>query len=279
MNSESKYNKDTFIGYLKIKRGGMKIIPGDIDDSINSKRNNVIIHLKKVLSGGKNLKEKNIKKYFKALGGKYIRGGMLGSAEDKESSVRNADKLIKLSVKKDIPLNKIFDIFKGSAPSLYKELEHKIRGGLTEDQSRQRSAASGDLEKDYPVTNLHLNERYKLGKKPEDYYDKLGEDKIIQTAQDVITELKSTRLDAMGAKKKKYIQVAAFEWIGMLGALIKSGGTVRTLAGWRLLSLLLTDISGEAKNYHEFVRPSQKEENIHGNSNFLSHKNINKHFY
>ena len=263
MNTQAKYNKNTYIGFLKIKKGGMKIIPGDIDNSIISSRNKILNHLEKVLSGGKSLKEKYIRKYFKALGGKFVRSDMLSLHEERKSSVGGAHKLLKFAARNNLPLHNVLETFKGSAPSLYKELENKISGGLNEEQSKQRSIAAGDMEKDYPVTNSHLNERYKSGKKPEDYYDQLGEDKIIQTAQDVIAELKSTRLDAMGAKKKKYIQVVAFEWIGMLGALIKSGGATRTLAGWRLLSLLLNDISGEAKNYHEFVRPSQKEENIY----------------
>jgi len=126
-SENATYNKNTYIGYLKVKKGGMKIIPGDIDTTINNKRTKIINHLKKVLSGGKSLKEKNIKKYFKALGGKYIRGGMVGSNEDKNSSIRNADKLLKLSAKNKLPLYKILSIFKGSAPTLYNVLDTKVR--------------------------------------------------------------------------------------------------------------------------------------------------------
>ena len=32
--SKSRYDKDTYIGYLKLKHGGMKIVPGEIDNSI-----------------------------------------------------------------------------------------------------------------------------------------------------------------------------------------------------------------------------------------------------
>jgi hypothetical protein len=128
MSSETKYNKDTFIGFLKVKKGGMKIVPGDVDDSIISNRNKIINHLKKVFSGGKSLKEKYIRKYFKALGGKYIRADMLGLHDDKKSSIKNADRLLKLTSKKNLPLIRVLDTFKGSAPSLYKELESKIGG-------------------------------------------------------------------------------------------------------------------------------------------------------
>jgi len=68
-----EYNKDTYIGYLKMKKGGMKVIPGDIDKQIITKRNNILGKLEDVIYGGDKLKEKNIEKYFKALGGKYIR--------------------------------------------------------------------------------------------------------------------------------------------------------------------------------------------------------------
>jgi len=178
MNSETKYNKNTYIGYLKVKRGGMKIIPGDIDTTINNKRTKIINHLKKVLSGGKSLKEKNIKKYFKALGGKYIRGGMVGSNEDKNSSIRNADKLLKLSAKQNLPIQKILDYFKGSAPTLYKKLESKIKsngGGPRSDSGSSGTKSSRgtiltnrtedsitDLAIDHHYPNLILNNNPQL---------------------------------------------------------------------------------------------------------------------
>jgi hypothetical protein len=159
MNSESKYDKNTYIGYLKIKKGGMKIISGDVDDKIINKRDKVIKHLKKVLSGGKSLKDKNIKKYFKALGGKFVRSDILGLQNEKESSIRNVDKLLKLAAKNNLKLPHILDTFKGSAPSLYKELETNIIG-------------SGEIESD-----TKSNVSYKKGGYNRDYYNRNHNDR------------------------------------------------------------------------------------------------------
>jgi hypothetical protein len=134
-SSSEKYNKDTYIGYLKMKKGGMKIISGDKDEKIISVRNKILGHLDKVLSGGKRLKEKNIKKYFKALGGKYVRNDMCISGDNsnckggKNVSIEGAHKLLKLISKKNLPIESALDIFKGSAPQLYEKLENKIKGG------------------------------------------------------------------------------------------------------------------------------------------------------
>ena len=42
MTGGVSYNKDTYIGYLKLKNGGMKVIPGDLDNQIIQKRNNIL---------------------------------------------------------------------------------------------------------------------------------------------------------------------------------------------------------------------------------------------
>jgi hypothetical protein len=134
-SSSEKYNKNTYIGFLKMKKGGMKIIQGDKDEKIISIRNKILGHLNKVFLGGKRLKEKNIKKYFKALGGKYIRNDMCISGNNpscnsgKNVSIEGAHKLLKLINKKNIPMDSALEIFKGSAPQLYEKLETKIKGG------------------------------------------------------------------------------------------------------------------------------------------------------
>jgi hypothetical protein len=143
MNNKASYNKDTYIGYLKMKRGGMKIISGDIDNSIIDKRNKILGHLKKVLSGGKNLKDKHINKYFSALGGKFIRSTIEGSERDKKVSISGAHKLLKYSSANNYPMKDILTKFKGSAPSLYQELEHIIQGGHS---SNQEEMYGGDPE-------------------------------------------------------------------------------------------------------------------------------------
>ena len=135
-SSSEKSNNDTYIGYIKMKKGGMKIISGDKDDKIISVRNKILSHLNKVFSGGKRLKEKNIKKYFKALGGKYVRNDICSSGNNsnckggKKISIEGAHKLLKLISKKNLPIENALEIFKGSAPQLYKKLENKLSGGF-----------------------------------------------------------------------------------------------------------------------------------------------------
>jgi hypothetical protein len=120
------YNKDTYIGYLKMKKGGMKVVPGDLDNSIISKRNNILAKLEKVLMGGDKLKEKNIDKYFKALGGKYIRNDMCISGDlakcklGKKVSMGGAKKLMDLGSSKYTP-ELLEHKFKGAAPVLYEK--------------------------------------------------------------------------------------------------------------------------------------------------------------
>jgi hypothetical protein len=138
-----KYNQTTYVGFLKIKKGGMKIIPGEKDDIIIKRRDNVLNHLDLVLSGGKKLKEKNIEKYFKALGGKYIRNdfcitGDAGNCRNgKNISLGGADKLLKLASQNNLPMKSVLATFKGAAPSLYDHLEYKITGGTSQDRERE----------------------------------------------------------------------------------------------------------------------------------------------
>ena len=146
-NSESKYDKNTYIGYLKVFNGGMKVIPGDIDNKIIHNRDRIIDHLNLVLSGGKQLKEKNVEKYFKALGGKYIRSKMNlpESSSVKGGSnktVSSAHKLLKLASKNNFNITNVLDIFRGSAPQLYDKLETKISGGQVRDSGSVYSNSS-----------------------------------------------------------------------------------------------------------------------------------------
>lgn len=143
------YNKDTYIGYLKMKNGGMKVIPGEIDDSIVTKRNNILAKLERVLSGGDELKEKNIDKYFKALGGKYVRNDMClsGNRSDckqaKKISMGGAKKLVELGSKKYNA--KLLDgAFKGAAPILYEKYIKNVGGLIPENESRQSRSDTED---------------------------------------------------------------------------------------------------------------------------------------
>jgi hypothetical protein len=123
-----RYNKDTYIGYLKHQNGGIKIIPGDKDNKIIERRDKILTHLNAVFSGGHKLKEKNLVKYFKALEGKYVRGKMTpdNTSGGSKETLKDAHKLIKYSLKKDFPLDTILNIFRGSSPKLYSKLESKV---------------------------------------------------------------------------------------------------------------------------------------------------------
>jgi len=136
-NSESKYDKNTYIGYLKLFNGGMKVIPGEIDNKIISNRDKILEHLNLVLSGGKSLKDKNYEKYFSALGGKFLRlkmnlpeSGNISGGTNKV--IKDTHKLLKLAAKHN-KIDTALDIFKGSAPQLYEKLETKISGGQVRD--------------------------------------------------------------------------------------------------------------------------------------------------
>lgn len=135
MSTSSESSNKKYIGHLKTKKGGIKIIPGEKDSRIIEKRDKILNHLNIVLSGGKSLKEKNISKYFKALGGKYIRNDMCITGDSynckggQNISISGAHKLLKLSKKEELPMNNILETFKKSAPVLYKKFESNIKGG------------------------------------------------------------------------------------------------------------------------------------------------------
>jgi hypothetical protein len=125
------YNKDTYIGHLKMKRGGMKVIPGEIDDHILAKRDNLLDKLGDVIYGGDDLQEKNLERYFKALGGKYIRNDMCLSGDKssckkaKKLSIGGAMRLMEIGAKKISP-NVLDQTFKGAAPVLYEKYKNNI---------------------------------------------------------------------------------------------------------------------------------------------------------
>jgi len=149
MYGGGSFNKDTYIGFLKMKNGGIKVIPGELDDKIIAKRNNILDKLENVLSGGDKLREKNIEKYFKALGGKYIRNDMClsgnteGCKKGKQQSLGGAIKLIELGTYRYTPELLEYK-FKGAAPVLYEKYKNTVhnnnmRGGSNlEDPSQNQ---------------------------------------------------------------------------------------------------------------------------------------------
>ena len=135
------YNKDTYIGHLKMKRGGMKVIPGEIDNHILAKRDNLLDKLEDVIYGGDDLQEKNIERYFKALGGKYIRNDMCLSGDRssckkaKKLSIGGAMRLMEVGVNKYSP-DVLEQTFKGAAPVLYEKYKSNITKNVNNNINR-----------------------------------------------------------------------------------------------------------------------------------------------
>lgn len=123
----AEYNKNTYIGHLKIKNGGMKIIKDDHDKLIGKERNIVLKHLHDSLNGG-NLDHTNIELYYKALEGGYIRALMCPGGNDSETC-KNANynnlkagyKLSKHALKNGN--FQALKTFKHNAPKLYQNLK------------------------------------------------------------------------------------------------------------------------------------------------------------
>lgn len=88
-------------------------------EHINTK---ILNHLDLVLSNQKNLKEKNIHKYYKALGGNY--------KIDSNKTIYDSYKLFKLGVKNNINPNRLVNKLKGSAPKLYYKLKKKLQKNI-----------------------------------------------------------------------------------------------------------------------------------------------------
>jgi hypothetical protein len=126
--------------------------------------NPALNHLDLVLSQKKKLKEKNIGKYYRALGGNY--------KIDYNKSLHDSYKLFKLGVKNNIDVNKLVQKFKGSAPKLYSKLERRIRkkylkGGIIPDNesilsngSRQSRGTVLTSRSDESIDNLDVDRFY-----------------------------------------------------------------------------------------------------------------------
>lgn len=121
----AEYNKDTYIGYLKLKRGGMKIVKGEEDDKIKKERNIVLEHLHKSLKGGE-LDYNNLETYYKALEGGYIRNLICPTNKNTCSNFinNNNNAAYKLS-KHALKAGNFHTLktFKYNAPKLYKNLK------------------------------------------------------------------------------------------------------------------------------------------------------------
>ena len=123
----AEYNKETYIGHLKLKHGGMKIIRDAHDKQIGKERNVVLKHLHETLKGG-NLDHNNIDLYYKALEGGFIRAlicpGHNNSATCQKANYHNQKSAYKLSKHALKGGNHtVLKTFKTSAPKLYQHLK------------------------------------------------------------------------------------------------------------------------------------------------------------
>jgi hypothetical protein len=130
----AEYNDSTYIGFLKIKDGGVKVVQGGEDNKIIKSRDYVL----KELSGG--LKKNTLPltrfpEYFSALEGKYVRNVMCGSGSSGCVEARKrVKKITEQTIKGGMKQygDKVKNVFEINAPILYKKLKHnfKYRGGV-----------------------------------------------------------------------------------------------------------------------------------------------------
>jgi len=168
----AEYNKNTYIGHLKIKNGGMKIIRDEHDKLIGKERNLVLQHLHSSLKGGK-LDVNNIQLYYKALEGGFIRALMCPQHVTKEEcDIANknhemaAYKLSKHSLKAG-NFNTL-KIFKNNAPKLYQHLKggdriKKLK--YKRDKYRNRLTDGGSVKSDSSLSTHLRNLKSSIGKR------------------------------------------------------------------------------------------------------------------
>ena len=159
----AEYNKNTYIGHLKIKNGGMKIIKDEHDKLIGKERNIVLKHLYDSLKAG-NLDHTNIELYYKALEGGFIRALMCpGNNNDATCELANynneksAYKLSKHALKGGNL--KVLKTFKHNAPKLYQHLKgsgqiKKLK--YKRDKYQNRLSDGGSVKSDSSLS-VHLS--------------------------------------------------------------------------------------------------------------------------
>ena len=164
------YNKNTYIGHLKIKNGGMKIIKDEHDKLIGKERNIVLKHLHDSLKGG-NLDHTNIELYYKALEGGFIRALMCpGNNNDATCELANynneksAYKLSKHALKGGNL--KVLKTFKHNAPKLYQHLKgsgqiKKLK--YKRDKYQNRLSDGGSVKSDSSLSEHLSNLRNNVG--------------------------------------------------------------------------------------------------------------------
>jgi hypothetical protein len=144
------YNKDTYIGYLKLKNGGMKIVEGDEDNKIIEERNTILKHLVETINKTLPLMNEYLILYAKALEGKYIRNHIckLDNNDDCKNEIETVKKISKKLIKKALQLKmyNILSIYKEHAPKLTNAMQKKIKKLLRKNNIRNNN----DI--DYEIT-------------------------------------------------------------------------------------------------------------------------------
>lgn len=164
----AEYNKDTYIGHLKLKKGGMKIVKGDDDDRIKKERNIVLEHLHTSLKGG-NLDSKNIPTYYKALEGGYIRNLMCPTNSSTCRNFIDNNKMAAYKLSKNALKNgysNTLKTFKQNAPKLYKYLKEsdfikKLK--YKRDKYANRLSDGGSVKSDSSLSEHLSNLRNNVG--------------------------------------------------------------------------------------------------------------------
>jgi hypothetical protein len=143
-------------------------------DDLIEKRNIILAHLDEVLKGGKNLKEKNIEKYFSALNGKYIRNNICISGSSKKCeyskniSIGGAHNLLKILSNKKFNMIDVLSKFKGSAPKLYEVINNKAstKVSTTSSESTPEIKYKKELKK-----NLEMKYQKKIKENINNYFN------------------------------------------------------------------------------------------------------------
>jgi DNA-binding transcriptional ArsR family regulator len=157
----AEYNKDTFIGHLKIKKGGMKIIKGEEDNNIKKERNIVLEHLHKSLKGGE-LDHNNLELYYKALEGGYIRNLMCPTNSSTCSNFIKNNNMAAYKLSKHALKAGNFNTlktFKYNAPKLYNNLKgagHIKKLKYKRDKYQNRLTDGGSVKSDSSLS-VHLS--------------------------------------------------------------------------------------------------------------------------
>jgi len=166
-NKTGGYNKDTYIGYLKIKNGGMKIVDGTEDEEIIEERNIILKHLVEIINDTLPLVNEYIILYAKALEGKYIRNHICKLSEnDCKNEIDTVIKISKKLLKKAIKLKmyNVLYIFNENAPKLSIGLKKYIKKLI------KKYKITHEKLEEYPeeLKNTEYSEELKNSEEPEE---------------------------------------------------------------------------------------------------------------